>query len=416
MEGTAREFDIVLWGATGFTGQLVAEYLLRRYGVDDSFRWALGGRNERKLDGVRHELDAPELSLVLGDGEDAESMDALAGRARVVCTTVGPYARYGSKLVAACAKAGTHYCDLTGELHWMRRMIDAHEAEARASGARIVPTCGFDSIPSDLGVYAVQREMRARDGAPSPLVKGGAAGFSGGFSGGTIASMLNMMEEAAGDPAVRRILADPYALDPSGHARGPESPDRRGAAWDADFEQWTAPFVMAGINTRVVRRSNALLGDAYGGDFRYDEMTLTGDGAVGAARAAAVAAGTGLTMGAMAIGPIRRLVSPRLPSPGEGPSREEQEKGYWDLRFHARSPRGADAPPLRARFTGDRDPGYGSTSKMLGEAAVCLAVDPIGVSGGFHTPASAMGDLLLERLQKNAGLDFEVLHGDAGSA
>ena len=258
MAQTDREFDIVLWGASGFTGQLVAEYLVGRYGAEGSFRWALGGRNEKKLDGVRHELSAPELPLVLGDGDDAASLEALAARTRVVCTTVGPYARYGSKLVAACAKAGTHYCDLTGELHWIRRMLDAHEDEARRSGAVIVPTCGFDSIPSDLGVYYVQREMQARDGAPSPHVKGGAAGFSGSFSGGTVASMLNMLEEAAKDPEVRRVMADPYAISPPARSDRPDSPDRTAPAWDEDFGQWTAPFVMAGINTRVVRRSNAL--------------------------------------------------------------------------------------------------------------------------------------------------------------
>ncbi|MGH0030743.1 MAG: saccharopine dehydrogenase family protein [Myxococcota bacterium] len=403
-----REFDIVLWGASGFTGQLVAEYLLGRYGVENSFRWALGGRNERKLDAVRDALDAPALPLVLGDGDDAASLDALASRSRVVCTTVGPYARYGSKLVAACAKAGTHYCDLTGELHWIRRMIDAHQDDAVRSGALLVPTCGFDSIPSDLGTFFVQREMRARDGAPSPHVKAGAAAFSGGFSGGTVASMLFMMEDAAKDPSIRRIMADPYAIDPDGGAKRPPSPDRTGPAWDEDFGQWTAPFVMAGINTRVVRRSNALLGDAYGRDFRYDEFTLTGAGPAGGAKAAALSAGTLLAMGSMALGPIRRLVAPRLPAPGEGPSREEQEKGFWEMLFYASSPRGDDAPGLRARLAGDRDPGYGSTSKMLGEAAVALALDaPDAV--GFHTPASALGDGLIDRLQKSAGVAFEVL-------
>jgi short subunit dehydrogenase-like uncharacterized protein len=379
-----REFDLILWGATGFTGQLVAEYLVAHYGPD-SLRWALGGRNESRLGAVRDRLGAPELPLVLGDAGDDEKMASLAQRARVVCTTVGPYARYGSRLLSACAAAGTHYCDLTGELHWIRHMLDAHQSQAEASGARIVPTCGFDSIPSDLGVFFIQREVRSRYGAPSPHVKCGVAGFSGAFSGGTVASMLNMMEEGDADTSVRRIMADPYAINPEGQRSGPEARDRTSPAYDADFEKWTAPFVMAGVNTRVVRRSAALLPEAYGPEFRYEESMLTGRGPAGAAKASAMTAGMAAAMGAMAIGPVRRLVAPWLPQPGDGPTREQQEKGYWDMRFFA------------------------EPSKMLAESAVCLALDPLEAAGGFHTPASAMGDALIERLQKHAGVTFEVV-------
>jgi short subunit dehydrogenase-like uncharacterized protein len=407
MSPTDREFDLVLWGATGFTGRLVAEYLLGRYGRGDSLRWALGGRSEARLGRVRDDL-AADLPLLLGDAADAASMASLAARARVVCTTVGPYARHGSALVAACARTGTRYCDLSGELPWIRRMLEAHQAEAQASGALLVPTCGFDSIPSDLGVFFVQREMRARHGAPSPHVKCRVAGFRGGASGGTLASVLQMLEDAGADPEVRRILADPYALDPAGHERGPDGPDALLPAFDADFAQWTAPFVMAGINTRVVRRSNALLSDGYGAGFCYDEALLMGAGPVGAAKAAAVAAGMGLGVVALSVGPIRRLVAPRLPAPGEGPSAERREKGYWDLRFRAAPPAGSGAEPLFTRLCGDRDPGYGSTSKMLAESAVCLALDPLAAEGGFHTPASCMGEPLIDRLQKSAGVTFEV--------
>jgi short subunit dehydrogenase-like uncharacterized protein len=403
-----REFDLILWGATGFTGQLVAEYLVAHYGPD-SLRWALGGRNESRLSAVRDRLGAPELPLVLGDAGDDEKMASLAQRARVVCTTVGPYARYGSRLLSACAAAGTHYCDLTGELHWIRHMLDAHQSQAEASGARIVPTCGFDSIPSDLGVFFIQREVRSRYGAPSPHVKCGVAGFSGAFSGGTVASMLNMMEEGDADTSVRRIMADPYAINPEGQRSGPEARDRTSPAYDADFEKWTAPFVMAGVNTRVVRRSAALLPEAYGPEFRYEESMLTGRGPAGAAKASAMTAGMAAAMGAMAIGPVRRLVAPWLPQPGDGPTREQQEKGYWDMRFFAEPPDVPGAAPVRARLRGDRDPGYGSTSKMLAESAVCLALDPLEAAGGFHTPASAMGDALIERLQKHAGVTFEVV-------
>ncbi len=407
MSQSDREFDIILWGATGFTGQLVAEYLVARYGGAGDLHWALGGRNEKKLSELRERLEAPELAIVLGDGDDAASLAEITAKARVICTTVGPYAQYGSKLVEACAKAGTHYCDLTGELHWIRRMLDTHQEEAVASGAVIVPTCGFDSIPSDLGAFFVQQEARARYGESSPKIKCGVKGFSGGASGGTVASMMNMMEEASRDSEITRIMSDPYAINPSGQRHGPDGKDRSSPFEEPDFGEWTAPFVMAAINTRVVRRSAALL--HYGDDFSYEETMLTGPGVGGAMRAASVAFGMGIGMGAMSLTPLRRMAGRWLPAPGEGPSRKQQADGYWDLRFWAAPPAGSAKPPIRAKLLGDRDPGYGSTSKMLAESAVCLAKDELPASGGFHTPASAMGDLLVERLQKSAGVSFDVL-------
>lgn len=414
--GQERELDIVLWGATGFTGQLVAEYLLRVYGTD-AFRWGLGGRSQGKLEKVRDALGpaARELPLLIGDAADADSMKTLAGRARVVCTTVGPYALYGSALVAACADSGTHYCDLTGEVHWMRRMIDAHQARAEETGARLVPTCGFDCIPSDLGVLFVQRAMQEQAGVPAERVHCRVKGFSGGASGGTLASMINMMEEAGRDPSVRRVMNDPYGLDPAGRAPGPDGGERFAPAYDPAFRQWTGPFVMGAVNTKVVRRSNALLcgqGAGYGDGFSYEEAMLMGDGPLGLVRAAGLAAGLAGGMAAFAVGPIRRALAGRLPAPGEGPSLEKREAGYWDLRFRAEAP-GEPERALYARLTGDRDPGYGSTSKMLGEAAVSLALDPLEVGGGFWTPASAMGQALIDRLQKNAGVTFALEDGPA---
>lgn len=407
-----REFDIVVWGATGFTGRLVAGYLLGRYGMD-GFRWALGGRNEAKLEEVRRELeretgvDAASLPLVLGDSDDAASMQRLAERTRVVCTTVGPYALYGSNLLAACARAGTDYCDLTGEVHWMRRMIDAHHDDAVASGARIVPTCGFDSIPSDLGTLFLQQQMIAKAGAPSPHVKYRVVGFSGGASGGTIASMIGMMEEAKRDPSVMRAMREPYSLNPKGHRTGPDGADQTTPVFDRDFDQWTAPFVMAAVNTKVVRRSNALLGYAYGEGFGYDEAVLTGSGPAGFVKATGVTAGMLAGMGAMQIGPLRNLAAKRLPSPGEGPSKQQRESGYWDIELWGQAPDAA-GEALRVRVRGDRDPGYGSTAKMLGESAVCLALDDLPAGGGLGTPASVMGEPLVARLQQNAGVSFTV--------
>jgi short subunit dehydrogenase-like uncharacterized protein len=410
-----RDFDLVLHGATGFTGRLVAEYLLTTYGAPGAeLRWALSGRSAEKLERVREGLaretgvaGAKELPLLVADADDAAGLEVLAARTRVVCTTVGPYAKYGSKLVAACAAAGTHTCDLTGEVQWMRRMIDLHEETARSSGARIVHTCGFDSIPSDLGVLFLQREMRARHGATAAHVKLRVKGARGGMSGGTVASMLNMLEEAQHDPSVRRLVADPYALNPEGERQGPDGPDPTGPAWDADFDSWTAPFVMGAINTRVVRRSNALEGYPYGRDFRYDEAMLTGAGRGGWAKAAGASAGMGAVMVAGNLGPLRALLGRALPKPGQGPSRETREKGWFDLRLFGALERDP-SKSVRVQVTGDRDPGYGSTAKMLGESAVCLAKDELPVQGGFWTPATAMGEALIARLEAKAGLRFAV--------
>ncbi len=409
MRNPQREFDVVVWGASGFTGQLVAEYLFGRYGIDDSLRWAIGGRNPARLEAVRAGLgpDAARLPIVTGESSDAESMLALAGRTRVVCSTVGPYAKYGSPLVAACVKSGTDYCDLTGEIHWMQRMIDSHVDAAQASGARIVHCCGFDCIPSDLGTWFVQREMRTRHGVASPHVKMRVKGFSGGASGGTIASMLNMMDEAQRDPSVTRAMNEPYSINPKDQRSGPDAPERMGSSHDADFGEWIAPFVMAGVDTKVVRRSNALLGFAYGKDFRYDEGVLMGAGPAGAIKATAMSVGLAAGMALATVGPLRRAFSGRLPAPGEGPDRATREAGYFDLRFHAAHP-SDPALALRARVTGDRDPGYGSTSKMLGESAVCLARDDVPADGGFWTPAAVMGEALLPRLVERAGLEFSL--------
>jgi short subunit dehydrogenase-like uncharacterized protein len=413
MANRSRELEVVVWGASGFTGQLTAEYLLRRFGVGRGLRWAIGGRNQAKLEGVREAIgrevgvDASALPILVGDGDDAASLDDLTQRASVVCTTVGPYAKYGSKLVEACAKSGTDYCDLTGEVHWMQRMIEAHEDAARESGARIVFNCGFDCIPSDLGAFFMQREMRERHGVPCSRVQFRVKGFSGAASGGTVASMLSMMEEAETDPSVMRAMSEPYSLNPKDQQTGPDSAERSTPNFDNDFEQWVAPFVMAGINTKVVRRSNALLDYAYGKDFRYDEGMLMGAGPAGFAKAAATSVGSAAMMGGMSIGMLRRAVSGRLPQPGDGPTREQQEKGYFDILLRGEHPTDPDKT-LRGRIRGDRDPGYGSTSKMLGESAACLARDPLSAGGGFWTPASALGDPLLGRLAEFAGVTFNL--------
>lgn len=401
-----REFDVVVLGATGFTGQLVAQYLADTYGVGGELNWAIAGRNRTRLEQVRRDcLPAPEqetLPLLLADAGDEDSLHALVTSTRVVCTTVGPYARYGTPLVAACANAGTHYCDLTGEVQWMARVIPEYEAAAQASGARIVHTCGFDSVPSDMGTWFLQQLMQEQHGVFASKVKSRVARMRGGASGGTIASMLNMMEEAKDDPSVRRLIADPYVLYPAGETPGPDGGDQRGAQYDPDFDRWTSPFIMATINTRVVRRSNALLGFPWGRDFSYDESQLEKSRFTAVRNAAA----GGIGMLTMAIGPTRKLVSRFLPQPGEGPDKTQREAGSYELQFLGES---VDGKQAAASVRGYLDPGYGSTSRMLGEAAACLALDPSDVPGGFWTPASALGASYLERLRDNAGLDFDKI-------
>jgi short subunit dehydrogenase-like uncharacterized protein len=408
-----RSFDVLLWGATGFTGQLVAEYLARHHGVGRELRWALGGRSKDKLEKVRGSLEAidpraGELPLVLGDGTDRASLDRLAVDASVVCSTVGPYALHGRALVAACVEAGTDYCDLTGEPQFVRAMIDAHHARAGATGARIVHCCGYDSIPSDLGTLMLQERAQQKHGARCAEVKHFAGEAKGGMSGGTAASMVALMDEASRDPAVRRLLNDPYALDPDRGEPGPDGHDQRGVRWDADLAQWTGPFLMAAINTRVVRRTNALLGYAWGRDFRYREAMSFGAGAKGWLRAAGVSAGTTLGTGAVALGPVRRVLAKRvLPAPGEGPSKAVRDAGFFVSRLVGTLP--GDRGKLRGTVRGTSDPGYGETAKMLSEAALCLAKDgdAIPKRGGVLTPGSCMGMRLVERL-RDAGMTFDV--------
>lgn len=407
-----NDFDLIVWGATGFTGALVAEYLSREYapGTQASgnapLKWALAGRSQTKLEALQQRLGV-DVPLIQADSQDRASLDAMVAQTSVVISTVGPYALYGNELVAACAQSGTHYCDLAGEVQWLRRIIDEHQAAAEASGAIIVPCCGFDSIPSDLGTLFVHNAMREQFDSDCAYIKFRAGPSKGGFSGGTAASLMNMMEESNNDPQLQAMLANPYSLDPLNGQGGLDGPDLTLGEYDSDFESYIAPFVMAGINTRVVRRSNALLDYAYGKAFRYDEATLVGSGPVGFAKAFALAAGSGMVLGAASIPLLRSGLQRIIPQPGEGPSAELRESGFFNVEFFAR----AEANPqqvIRARVSGDRDPGYGSTAKMLSESAIALAHGEPQVGGGLWTPASALGTPLIDRLQAHAGLTFEL--------
>ena len=386
-----KEFDVVVYGASGFTGRLVAEYLAAQYGVGGDVSWAMAGRSEDKLKAVRDEIGAPgDTPLVVADAGDLASLKAMAARSAVILTTVGPYQLYGNELVATCAETGTDYVDLCGEPAWMRHMIDAHQEAAQESGARIVFSCGFDSVPFDLGVWYLQETARKEFGRVAPRVKGRVRKMKGTFSGGTAASFKATMAAAFNDPDVLALLKDPFSLVPG--FSGPKQPSGSKPMFDEAVDAWVAPFVMAAINTRNIHRSNALLEHAYGIDFVYDEMMITGPGGKGEAAAKAVAGDNS-------------LFGDDGPKPGEGPSRQERDEGFYDVLFVGEMP---DGRAVKASVIGDKDPGYGSTSKMIAEAAICLTKDKPDTKGGIWTPAPAMGAALIDRLTANAGLAFKV--------
>jgi short subunit dehydrogenase-like uncharacterized protein len=387
------KFDIVVYGATGFTGQLVAEYLAAQYKGDANLKWAMAGRSKEKLTSVRDAIGAPaDTPLIVADASDPASLKAMVRQTKSLISTVGPYLLYGSELLEACVASSTDYFDLCGEPIWMRRMIDAHEATAKSTGARIVFSCGYDSLPFELGVFRAQEEAKKVFGAPTNRVKGRVREMRGTFSGGTAASMRALFAAAANDPSLVALLRNPFALTPG--FEGPKQPPGNRPVFDQELDCWTAPFVMANINTRNVHRSNFLLGFPYGRDFVYDEMMLTGPGEQGEALARRIATAN-----------TAEKLNSGGPKPGEGPSKEERENGLYDLLFVAIAP---DGRQVRAAVRGDRDPGYGSTSKMISECAICLLRDAPDVRAGIWTPGAAMGHKLIDRLVKNAGITFEV--------
>ena len=384
-----KEFDIVIYGATGFTGRLIAEYLVKQYNNDSSVKWAMAGRSADKLAQIRDEIGAPaDTPLVVADASDLSSIQAMLDRTKLVLTTVGPYQLYGSDLVAMCAKSGVDYVDLCGEPVWMSEMIPAHQAAAKASGARIVFSCGFDSIPSDLGVYHLQQLAKEKFGHTLPRVRCRVRKMKGTFSGGTAASFKATLAAAKQDPKRMQALMNPFALTPG--FVGADQPFGNKPYYEEDLGTWVTPFVMAAINTRIVQRSNYILKSAYGDDFVYDEMFVTGPGEKGEAIANAMANDKGMS-------------GDGGPKPGEGPSKEERETGFYDMIYIGLDNQGNS---LKVAVKGDRDPGYGSTSKIITEAAICLVKDATDTPGGMWTSAPAMGDKLIKRLEANAGVTF----------
>ncbi len=383
-----RPFDIVVYGATGYTGRLVAEYLAHHY-QGKGPKWAMAGRSAQKLAEVRDLIGAPaDTPLVVADSDDPASMQALAESTRVVVTTVGPYQLYGEPLLAACVAAGTDYADLCGEPVWMRQMADKYHAAAQASGARIAFSSGFDSIPFDLGVLMLQNEAKARFGAPAPRVKGRVRAMQGKFSGGTAASLTATMAALGKDPSLVPIMVSPFGLTPG--FEGPAQPRGDVPEYDEALGSWCAPFIMAVINTKNVHRTNLLLGHPYGADFVYDEMVLTGPGEQGEAIAKHVAA-------------TPMIGTPNDPKPGEGPTKEERDTGHYDVLFLGEYP---DGRTIRYGVKGRYDPGYGSTSRMLAETGIALLSCSAG--GAVATPGALLGEALVQRLRDHAEISFAV--------
>lgn len=414
--GTQRQYDLVVFGATGFVGKLLCEYLVDHLVTQPSVKWAIAARSQTKLEQLKIALGpkADSLPILTADITDRSSLEHLCSQTRVVISTVGPYALYGEPLVKTCVETGTDYCDLTGEFQWIRRMIKTYEAAAQQSEARIVHCCGFDSIPSDLGVYYLQQQAQQRFGTPCVRVKMRVKAAQGGVSGGTVASGINLVKEAMADPALQAEQLNPHSLCIGTDDKGVDPPRRPESTlipvqYDDDFQTWATAFVMAEMNVRIVLRSNALLNNAYGTDFFYDEGVLTGNGIGGWTQAQGWALGLKGFAIAAAFPPSRwALENWIVPAPGEGPSLEQQANGFYDLRFWGETAKGAR---IQVKVRGDRDPGYGSTAKMLGQAGLCLANDsPLeDVKGGFWTPAALFKETLIERLINYAGLTFEVI-------
>ena len=383
-----NKYDFVIYGATGFTGKLVVEYAIKQYNNNNEVSWAIAGRNNEKLEHVQEKYNLPsDIGKIVVDSNDQNSIDEMVSQTKCVLTTVGPYQLYGEKIIKTCISTGTDYVDLCGEPGFMHKIISECSAEAKETGARIVFSCGFDSIPFDLGVLFVQEEVMAKLNKYASSVRGRVRAMNGEFSGGTAASMKATMAALQSDPELINILVNPHALCEG--IQGVQQDDDSKPIYDEELNTWVAPFFMAPINTKNIHRSNKLMNHIYGENFKYNEMWIQGPGEEGKAAAEFIS-----TMNPLG----------DAPEPGDGPSRESRENGNYDVLFCA----DVDGETIKASVNGDMDPGYGSTSKMIAESAVCLVKDCEDLAGGIYTPASSMGKKLIKRLESNAGLTFKL--------
>ena len=399
-----KNFDVIIWGATSFTGKLVCEYIFSNYKTNE-IKWAMAGRDKKKLEDVRSEIADTSVPILLADSFDENTLSDLVKQTKVMCSTVGPFSVYGTLLVDLCVRFKTNYCDITGEAHWIRTLIDNFHGEAKSKKIKIVNSCGFDSIPSDMGVYFIQNKIKKVYKNYAKSIKMRVAGIRGGISGGTYSSINNLLSEAYNDKTIFKVLNNPYGLNPNDKMEGLDKKDLRKIIFDKESNSWIYPFIMAGINTKIVRRSNALSNFQYGKDFRYEEAMMAGKGISGfwkSILAVFPLAMIGLSPNSF----LKKIVNLYMPKPGEGPGIEKRKNGFYNLRFYITIDEKRKA---FAKVVGDSDPGYGSTSKMLAESALCLAFDNLPENYGVVTPSFSMGDKLLNRLNENAGLKFELI-------
>ncbi|WP_296202164.1 saccharopine dehydrogenase family protein [Psychrobacter sp. UBA3962] len=412
IKNSQQKYGIVLYGATSFVGQLVAAYLqkfLAEGSAGNEVSWAIAGRNQQKLEQVKEQVGNTELPIIIADSDDADSLNKMAAQAQVIISTVGPYLKYGEPLIKACAENGTDYVDLTGEALFIKNMLDKYQQTAKDSGARIVNSCGFDSLPSDLGVLFTQNCAQKEHGEYCETINMRVKAAKGGLSGGTVSSMATIFEELGKDKSLRKQLANPYLLNDDDNRPNVRQENVNLPQWDAENERWVAPFIMASINTRIVHRSNQLRDYQYGRDFKYDEAMWLPAGLKGRLMSYGMTAGIAGFAASMMFKPSRDLLNEHvLPKSGDGPSKSEQENGYFDIRFFGHT---SNNQEVLTKVTGDKDPGYGSTCQMLAQSALCLLQDisKQEVEGGFWTPAAAMGEALIERLQDHAGIEFVEL-------
>ena len=399
-----KNFDVIIWGATSFTGKLVCEYIFSNYKTNE-IKWAMAGRDKKKLEDVRSEIADTSVPILLADSFDENTLSDLVKQTKVMCSTVGPFSLYGTLLVDLCVRFKTNYCDITGEAHWIRTLIDKFHGEAKSKKIKIVNSCGFDSIPSDMGVYFIQNKIKKVYKNYAKSIKMRVAGIRGGISGGTYSSINNLLSEAYNDKTIFKVLNNPYGLNPNDKMEGLDKKDLRKIIFDKESNSWIYPFIMAGINTKIVRRSNALSNFQYGKDFRYEEAMMAGKGISGfwkSILAVFPLAMIGLSPNSF----LKKIVNSYMPKPGEGPGIEKRKNGFYNLRFYITID---EKKKAFAKVIGDSDPGYGSTSKMLAESALCLAFDNLPENYGVVTPSFSMGDKLLNRLNENAGLKFELI-------
>ena len=407
----SKSFDIILFGATSFVGKIATRYFLNEIGLNNQVKWAIAGRCEKKLQQLKQSLgeNAADLHLIVADCADPNSLNHLCRHTRVILSTVGPYALYGEPLIKACVENGTDYCDLTGEAYWIKLMLDKYQHKAQRSGARIINCCGFDSIPSDLGVYCLQKAAQQQYNQPLQHIKLRVKAIKGGVSGGTVASAIAMFTTAQKDPQMRRTMGNPYLLCPEELSYSTPQPRIKGPVYDSDFNSWSAPFVMETINRPVVLRSHALRSTKANNQLIYGEAVLTGKGTKGYLRACSVTLGLVCFAIGLKIKPLRYLMHKfLLPKPGSGPSEQQQLHGFFDIRLIGLK----DNQQIGIKVLGDRDPGYGCTAKMLVQAGLCMAFDinKNELQGGLWTPSTAMGDRLIQRLNQSAGMSFQIQH------